>query len=356
MILLGNTEFEKKRLSGVNANNNCKFSPKILRHLIDMHHYIKILLSEHDRVVIPGLGAFVAHYRPAVLAENYSTVPSSELHFDRQQTQHDGLLISAIVEESGSEYAEAKQLIQDFVTEIEACLEKGEAYRLSELGTLKLNEAGFVVFEPETSSVTLLDAYGLQAISLEKIEAATPAVASKPEPNRGKRRIVPILLFIIAVLASLCVCLFFYKKEVNFVPKTVRTPLADSVSTASLFTTDSKKPDSGLALQQDTTFDDNISSNAEDTIVVSSVIIPTRVYHVIVASLATKRQGEEYIRQFSQESDFKDVILVQGNGRYRVSAIRFEHLQEAISFSETLRLQDEKFAEAWVWRQTKGVK
>ena len=61
---------------------------------MEISQHIKDLLLTHDRVILPGFGAFIAKYKPAKInQENHTMVPpSKEIIFDEKIIKDGGLL------------------------------------------------------------------------------------------------------------------------------------------------------------------------------------------------------------------------------------------------------------------------
>ncbi len=135
-----------------------------------INHHIKTLLSAHDCVIIPNFGAFIADYCPAVVSDEQSTIPGKDILFNRNLTRNDGLLINALIEEQDLDYTQAKQAIEQYVADINSALAEGEKITFGGIGELSLDESGFVQFIADESNSCLLDSYGLQIVTLEKIE------------------------------------------------------------------------------------------------------------------------------------------------------------------------------------------
>ena len=78
--------------------------------------YIKELLVENDYVIIPGLGAFVAGYKPAHTDDTQESIlpPSKEVTFNRKLKNNDGLLVGTIASEEGISRFDALKKVEEF--------------------------------------------------------------------------------------------------------------------------------------------------------------------------------------------------------------------------------------------------
>ena len=71
------------------------------------------LLFDHDCVIVPGWGGFLAQYRPARLDANRQLIhpPGKEVGFNRHLLRNDGLLTDHIAQRDGIGFASANALI-----------------------------------------------------------------------------------------------------------------------------------------------------------------------------------------------------------------------------------------------------
>ncbi|MCK6648868.1 MAG: SPOR domain-containing protein [Bacteroidia bacterium] len=143
---------------------------------VDKH--ISSLLYEHDCVIVPNLGGFVANYAPAKIhpTQHTFTPPSKNIVFNKNLKNNDGLLANHITLSEGINYPNALQHIQHFVGDVNAELKKGSKVKIDEVGTLFLDVERNVQFEPSTTNF-LLDAFGLADLH-------SPAIKRE---NLGKR-------------------------------------------------------------------------------------------------------------------------------------------------------------------------
>ena len=125
--------------------------------------YIGTLLYQHDCVVIPGFGGFIANYVSAHIhpVQNTFMPPSRQIMFNASLLHNDGLLATHIASEEGITYAAALNRISEEVFAIHAALNAGNAVVLDGFGSLLTNHEHSVVFTPTSTNNYLEDAYGL---------------------------------------------------------------------------------------------------------------------------------------------------------------------------------------------------
>src|SRR6476646_1164671 len=128
---------------------------------VDKH--ISELLDEHDCVIVPDLGGFVANYAPAKIHPVQHTFipPSKNIVFNKNLRNNDGLLANHIVIAESTSYPEALKYIHHFVENTSSQLKTGAKVKIEEVCTLFLDVEGNIQFEPDASTNHLLDAFGL---------------------------------------------------------------------------------------------------------------------------------------------------------------------------------------------------
>ena len=310
-------------------------------------------MSEHDCVIIPNFGAFIADYSPAVVMDDKSTIPGKDILFNRQLTRNDGLLINALIEEQDLEYAAAKLAIEGYVVDVKKQLSSGKKIDFEGIGQLSLDEAGFVLFLANESNTCLLDSYGLQPITLEKIakdEAPIVSPVRATVPNRTRR----IVLRATSVAAVLALILIFSKPLTD-------QPIADYASLGF----DSSTPAVVMNSTPVSTLKDVPHVLASEPLPIEEAVasvspdsqtsesqLKLKKYHIIIASFPTQALAQKYVVTFMKKYDFDTVETVAGGGRYRISVAHFDQRNEAVAFVKSLRILNPKFNDSWVLPQT----
>ena len=98
---------------------------------MDITDFIRELLFDHDCVIIPDFGGFIGNYTPARIDKSNNTFfpPVKQISFNRNLNHNDGLLVGRISESAKMNYADARNLVEEFVKDIRTRLSKGEKHR-----------------------------------------------------------------------------------------------------------------------------------------------------------------------------------------------------------------------------------
>ncbi len=149
---------------------------------MEISQYIKELLLLNDCVIIPEFGGFVANYKPATVENNQFFPPTKEIAFNNKLISNDGLLINYISEAEGIDYFSAKQRLDSFVEETMLNLEKNRNVYFEGVGCLHYDSRENLQFEPQLKQNLLVESYGLQNFSYEKLyQRQMPKPAIKVE-------------------------------------------------------------------------------------------------------------------------------------------------------------------------------
>ena len=127
--------------------------------------YIRDLLFRYECVIIPEFGGFITKTISARIDKRSHTFypPSKRLSFNSQLTENDGLLANHIASVNKISYETAINFINFEVSEWKKNLQNNEV-TLEGVGLFSLNNENKIVFEPDSHSNFLTDAFGLNAI------------------------------------------------------------------------------------------------------------------------------------------------------------------------------------------------
>lgn len=133
---------------------------------MEINGLIGALLLQHNCVVIPSFGGFVAKTASAVVDfdKGKMTPPKKLLTFNSQLVNNDGLLATFCANKNNVSYNEALQSLNQFVSESKEALNKGARVHFQNVGYLYYNEAGAIAFEQDRFFNLLLGAYGMSDI------------------------------------------------------------------------------------------------------------------------------------------------------------------------------------------------
>ena len=131
--------------------------------------YIHDLLPENETVIVPGFGAFITVYKPAEIGETEIKPPSKQISFSQNIRNNDGLLVGHVATSEQISHFDALKLIEKERDNIVFQLDKGNEVTLEKIGKLFFSNNNEIKFVPDSSVNISMDNFGLETISLEKL-------------------------------------------------------------------------------------------------------------------------------------------------------------------------------------------
>lgn len=128
---------------------------------------IHALLYDHDCVIVPRWGGFLAQYRPARLDESRAVIhpPGKAVGFNRHLLRTDGLLADRLAQRDGIGYAAANALIDAEVDAWQAELARHGRLELSRIGIFYRDSEHNLQFDPDDRANFLKEAFGLRPLA-----------------------------------------------------------------------------------------------------------------------------------------------------------------------------------------------
>jgi nucleoid DNA-binding protein len=138
---------------------------------------VKELILDDERVVLPGLGSFVAEIVPATFSDKGYTInpPYRKLYF-RSKPDGDSDLIPFYAKSNSVSEEIAEKVIVDFVSELKAVLFQKKTVIFPGLGRLRATKENNVFFVADEDLDIYPEGFGLEPISLKTHTASAVEV------------------------------------------------------------------------------------------------------------------------------------------------------------------------------------
>jgi len=151
--------------------------------------YISDLLYRYECVIVPNFGGFVTNEISAKVNHFTHTfyAPSKQLTFNAHLQNNDGLLANYVATAENISYSEAVSIINKEVENWKFSL-KNEELELENIGSLRLNGEGKLIFEPTSVINYLTSSFGMSSY----VSPAVKRIAYK-ENVKQLETIAPIL-------------------------------------------------------------------------------------------------------------------------------------------------------------------
>ena len=142
-------------------------------------YHIFSLLQEHDCVIVPNFGAFVARNISAKISRDGSRIypPNKEITFNKSLIKSDGLLINRISSNENISYDMANDKLSNWVVKSHKKISKQGYIEIKNIGSISLENEKYI-FTPSQNSIFLKSSYGLNSIDSNEIKRSTNSISN----------------------------------------------------------------------------------------------------------------------------------------------------------------------------------
>ena len=142
-------------------------------------YHIFNLLQEHDCVIVPNFGAFVARNISAKISRDGSRIypPNKEITFNKSLIKSDGLLINRISSNENISYEMANDKLSNWVVKSHKKISKQGYIEIKNIGSISLENEKYI-FTPSQNSIFLKSSYGLNSIGSNEIKRSTNSISN----------------------------------------------------------------------------------------------------------------------------------------------------------------------------------
>jgi cell division septation protein DedD len=335
-------------------------------------------------VILPGLGGFIANYKPAAFDTSQKTVlpPSRQILFNPNLVHNDGLLFAHISKETDYGYKEVQAMVEVYFKTIQYEVGKGLKFVIEDLGYFFLNKARKIEFAQETTDNLLLASYGLSFLNYKEFSRKTgiPKVSGRSEKTyRAVEETNPIIRqrrirrWVYTGAAACLVASMIlipvkmgYLNLSNFDLTPVDSfrkeqPVKELVVPPVESDTQLVKPEAGpttaeaaftgieperLKTEKETIEMNASDEGSENEIPARESFTPQKNYHIIVGSFKDIGNAQHLQQKMAGEGYDAEVISGE-NDFFRVSARQFPSKADAVSALPSIRGQ-EAYKSAWI--------
>jgi len=321
--------------------------------------HIAYLLTRHECVIVPGLGAFVVSSSGREKTNRWGILspPETFLGFNSEITHNDGLLSNSLAKEKKISYKEANLLIEQYVADVLQSLKEGKQVHIPWVGGLYLKD-NKKLFQPEKMMSCNALNYGLTNFSMPYVKDIQNGQQKKTDflPRKKNKEIVwiPVNRRFIAYTGSIAAALI----AMCIIPTPLNNGHLDAAHTqyASFI--------SLPANNNNTVNEEKVASITETPAPTDSsltqkktetppleVITPVKAvefhYYIIIASLPDQSSAEKTLAMF-QSKGFENAAILSSDGKHRIYTNRFEDKTEAENALIQFRKDYPANANAWL--------
>ena len=140
---------------------------------------VKELILDDDRVVLPGLGCFVAEVVPATFSDKGYTInpPYRRLYFRARPDEGD-VLIEFYAKSNNIEYDMAEKIVKDFLVDLKSILHLKKTVVFPGLGRLRATKENNLFFVADEDLDIYPAGFGLESISLKTHQESRAEVSA----------------------------------------------------------------------------------------------------------------------------------------------------------------------------------
>jgi len=312
--------------------------------------HIAYLLTRHECVIVPGLGAFVVSSSGKESTSRWGILSPPEIHlgFNSEITHNDGLLANSLAKEKKCSYREANLLIDQYVTGVLQSMSEGKQAHIAWVGSLYLKD-NKKMFQPDRTLSCNAFNYGLTGFSLPFVKDILQKTNAIPPLKKNKeiiwipvsRKLITYAGSIAAAIIAMCI---IPTPLNNGHPGPASTQYASLVNLPAHAVNGEKEVSAII-----TPAPAGSLPEASPSEVVNPVKAVEFHYYIIIASLSDESSAQKTLILF-QSKGFENAAVLSADGRHRIYTNRFEDKTEAEKFLIQFR-KDHPTNEAWLLKQ-----
>ncbi len=290
---------------------------------MNLEKHISTLLYNHDCVVVPEFGAFIAQKSNANYVSETSVFspPFKKIIFNPALTMNDGLLTKELTKSGEISFEKAKEEVENTVQFWKKHLQMNATLVLSDLGTFSQDENGLLHFAAGHQNY-LLESFGLESIRAKYI-LPTESQENSSSVWWKVAAVVPILIGGF---------LYFGKPQ----------PVTDFVNQQwSGFVSPVLNPDTEASLA----IESPIKTVETEATTYKKEVLTIHDYQVISGSFRKLEEADAQVEKL-QTLGYEQAKMTQKKGNFYYVAFKtFPTKEEALEYRRTV---SEAFPETWV--------
>lgn len=303
--------------------------------------HVSELLYDHNCVIVPGFGGFVANFKATERNEDSGMVkPARKLvAFNQNLTENDGLLTQYVAKKLGIPYPEAEAKVAEMVLFIRTRLDQYRNFEFRNVGTIYLNKEEKLVFVPYENHNFYAKSYGLPEIKVRPFRTETVHRKRKSgslSSGRSQSTAATSIRWRVAGLAA--TLLFFagagflgYKfsdpnsnnAQYAAIPETEALGSIITIPPSSSADTELVKSEAETDLRNEDTDHTDIATSVSDADVNIAPETTVYEYHIIVATATDAAKAREMTKGSGFEYFDTEIIENQHAGEILISIESF---------------------------------
>ncbi|MDR1561772.1 MAG: SPOR domain-containing protein [Dysgonamonadaceae bacterium] len=317
-----------------------------------LNFHIAFLLTRHECVIIPGVGALIvsgakrkqAKYGDVMMPYGHSLMFNSEI------TDNDGLLANSIAREKNLGYREALECVHTFVDDFRNRLNAHERVLIPWVGRFSLSQSGKILFTPAPNLSCNAEYYGFTSVRLPLLSELSESYSTSRRRIKKDDDVIwipinrKIALWTASVAASL-IAVFFVPSSLNDYTHTIQPRVASfipfpekpaSVSVIPAFEEVKTEQSAPVKIEE-------VRLKSAET----SAVQPVHGYFIVVSSLATRQIADNEAKRFLSKG-FDNALVRSSDNKHRICIASFHDRREAETFLRQFRKNNPEYSKAWL--------
>ena len=318
---------------------------------------IEYLLLNHDYVVIPGLGTFIAQQMNAKRneVEEVFLPPIRSVRFNAELIHTDNLIINAIEEINNVSSEQAEQILATWVEDFKQELDDNECVEFGALGVFSMEAGNTLLFTPQEAGVTTPEYYGLDAFHMNAIQSESQAdiipLTASMEAN-DKAIIIRINRRIANMVVAACAIVLLFLFINNPMPTLDNAGQQSSLKELLMPTKNVENPVGITENPMKVNANEEVKDVAEDIIAESTPkaveeIQTTDEYCIVMASAISQKNAESFVNKLNNEGFDNARVMITGK-MVRVVVGHYATANEAYQAANKIHQLSTKYRSAWV--------
>ena len=300
----------------------------------NLAQYIEELIIRHECVIVPNLGGFITYCDKAIVRNNMFYAPTERIRFNSLLTYHDGLLAEAYMRDRNIGYSEALNAIATEVEQIKKSLNSGNSVLFGRIGALSLSAENNITLL-NSNPKFLPENIGLPVVHLKQLASAEPTntiTINIPQTSTNALRYVASIAIIFLITLFIPNQTDNNTQHASISFDSLRSIKSIEYREENVENSDESVENNSSVLTPQSSLEDNSSLNK---------------YHLIIASLTSREDAEEYIANHTQ-FDRTQLQIIESKGKYRISAAGFNKYKDALQYMDSIRNDVPIAQKAWI--------
>ncbi|GHT77734.1 cell division protein [Bacteroidia bacterium] len=320
----------------------------------NLNFYIAYLLTKHECVIVPGLGAFIASSVDAddIKKAGLLCPPAQTLGFNPEIKHNDGLLANAVAKGEKISYKEACLQIVNQAALLNKQLAQQKTVSIAWIGQLTLSPEHKIIFTPSIHLSCNASHFGLNNFYLPTLDELDETIEIRPISAKKEKIYLPHHWKVIRRYASVAaaVLAFFLIstplnktsqsniQQASFIP--VPTLLVETPAVEI-------EPDTTTSLEETV---NPTQKTAEIQQLPQVEEADTRYYYIVIASLPTRDLAQQQAETYHRRG-FSSADVVSKDDKHRVYISKFADKPVAEDFLNEFRELYPEHSNAWLLSQ-----